>query len=110
MNGSGWWDESDRRFRAALHIEKPRAYRFIQMQFAAMDPYTHMDRLSGRSLLSLRGGADDVVDGAAQELYLEKLAQRDDVKTQSIVYDDLGHFVTTNMMGDAVNWLQTELH
>ena len=82
MNGSGWWDESDRRFRAALHIEKPRAYRFIQMQFAAMDPYTHMDRLSGRSLLSLRGGADDVVDGAAQELYLEKLAQRDDVKTQ----------------------------
>ena len=110
MNGSGWWDESDRRFRAALHIEKPRAYRFIQMQFAAMDPYTHMDRLSGRSLLSLRGGADDVVDGAAQELYLEKLAQCDDVKTQSIVYDDLGHFVTTNMMGDAVNWLQTELH
>ena len=110
MNGSGWWDESERRFRASLHIEKPRAYRFIQMQFAAMDPYTHMDRLSGRSLLSLRGGADDVVDGAAQELYLEKLAQRDDVKTQSIVYDDLGHFVTTNMMGDAVNWLQAELH
>ena len=71
MNGSGWWDESERRFRASLHIEKPRAYRFIQMQFAAMDPYTHMDRLSGRSLLSLRGGADDVVDGAAQELYLE---------------------------------------
>ena len=103
MNGSGWWDESDRRFRAALHIEKPRAYRFMQMQFAAMDPYTHMDRLSGRSLLSLRGGADDVVDGAAQELYLEKLAQ-------SIIYDDLGHFVTTNMMGDAVNWLQAELH
>ena len=57
MNGSGWWEESERRFRSSLHIEKPRSYRFLQMQFAAMDPYQHMDRLSGRSLLSLRGGA-----------------------------------------------------
>lgn len=110
MNGSGWWDESERRFRASLHIEKPRAYRTLKMQLDAMDPYTHMPRLRGRSLLSLRGGSDNVVDGAAQDLYLEKLAQQQpDVKTQSIVYDDLGHFVTTNMMGDAVNWLQVEL-
>ena len=109
MNGSGWWEESERRFRSSLHIEKPRSYRFLQMQFAAMDPYQHMDRLSGRSLLSLRGGADDVVDGAAQELYLEKLATHRDVKTQSIVYDGLGHFVTTNMMGDAASWLNQEL-
>ena len=84
MNGSGWWEESERRFRSSLHIEKPRSYRFLQMQFAAMDPYQHMDRLSGRSLLSLRGGADDVVDGAAQELYLEKLATHRDVKSQSV--------------------------
>ena len=78
--------------------------------FTALGAVSLFREFSGRSLLSLRGGADDVVDGAAQELYLEKLAQRDDVKTQSIVYDDLGHFVTTNMMGDAVNWLQAELH
>lgn len=109
MNGSGWWDESERRFRASLHIEKPRSYRTLKMQLDAMDPYTHMSRLRGRSLLSLRGAVDDVVDGAAQDLYLEKLAQQADVKSQSIVYDDLGHFVTTNMMGDAVAWLQNEL-
>ena len=35
LNGSGWWDESDRRFRAALHIEKPRSYRVLAMQIQA---------------------------------------------------------------------------
>lgn len=109
LNGSGWWDESDRRFRAALHIEKPRSYRVLAMQIQAMDPYAYTHKLAGRSVLALNGGADDVVDNKAQELYMEKLAKDNRIISRYGTYDGLGHFVTTNMMGDAVQWLDEAL-
>ncbi len=110
LNGSGWWDESERRFRAALHIDKPRSYPFLQRQLQAMDPYLHTQRLAGRSVLALNGGADDVVDNHAQDLYMAKLRNTKDVDCKWLTYDGLGHFVTTNMMGDAVDWLDEKVH
>ncbi len=109
MNGSGWWEESDRRFRASLHLEAPRHARVLAMQFAAMDPYGYISRLAGRSILSLNGGADDVVDANAQALYMEQVARNDRIESASQTYDGLGHFVTTNMMGDAIDWLDRHM-
>lgn len=108
MNGSGWWNESDRRFRASLQIDKPKGYRTLTMQMRAMDPYDYLPRLAGRSVLALNGGADDVVDPHAQALYMDKVGQTEGVVGKSITYDGLGHFVTTNMMGDAIQWLDAQ--
>lgn len=110
MNGSGWWDESERRFRADFHLEKPKVSRMIAMQIRSFDPYTHTENLAGRSVLALNGGADTVVNNKAQELYMDKLAQDENVESKFMTYEGLGHFVTTNMMGDAITWLDSHLH
>lgn len=109
MNGSGWWDESDRRFRAAMHLDDFRSGAVLAKQIKAMDPYAYTDRLAGRSVLALSGGDDDVVDHGAQELYMEKLGADSRIRSRFITYDGLRHFVTTNMMGDAIQWLDSEM-
>ncbi|MCH4167020.1 MAG: alpha/beta fold hydrolase [Megasphaera sp.] len=109
INGSGWWDESERRFRASLHIAKPDGYKTLMMQIAAMDPYDYTQRLAGRSVLALNGGADTVVDNAAETMYMEKVLKESKVDSKFITYDETGHFVTTNMMGDAIDWLNHQL-
>lgn len=109
INGSGWWDESERRLRASLHIDKPKCYPVLRGQIAAMDPYEYTYRLQGRSVLALNGGADTVVDNAAETMYMEKLLNESGVDSRFITYDDVGHFVTTNMMGDAIQWLGEKL-
>ena len=67
-----------------------------------------MEALSNKSVLLLNGGADDVVDKTAQALYACKLKTAG-VDVQSVIYDGVGHFVTTNMMGDVVQWLNKRI-
>jgi uncharacterized protein len=105
LNGSGWWDESERRFRAALHIDKPEEFVEVTKKINALDPYTHMDQLRGRSVLALNGGADSTVDSAAQEMYMEKMSGCADINICFQTYPGLCHFVTTNMMDDAIQWI-----
>ncbi len=108
MNGSGWWDESDRRFRAALHMNDFRGSTMLAMQLRAMDPYAYTDRLAGRSVLALNGRDDGVVDHSAQVLYMDKIRADSRIRSRLTMYDGLGHFVTTNMMDEAVQWLDAE--
>lgn len=105
MNGSGWWDESERRFRAALHINKPAGFADMMESIDRLDPYTHTEALQGRSVLALNGGADPTVDNAVQQLYIEKLRRNTDIDSRLTLYPGLGHFVTTQMMGEAVDWI-----
>lgn len=109
LNGSGWWEESERRFRADFKLSELRNKRLVAMQFRTMDPYNQTERLEGRSILALSGGDDRVVNNKAQELYMDKLAADDAIESKFMTYEGLGHFVTTNMMGDAIDWLQTHL-
>lgn len=109
MNGSGWWDESERRFRAAFHLDKPRSAMALGMQIRAFDPYVYTEKLAGRSVLALNGGDDTVVDNKAQEMYMDKLAADENIESKFMTYEGLGHFVTTNMMGEAVAWLDEHM-
>jgi fermentation-respiration switch protein FrsA (DUF1100 family) len=109
MNGSGWWDESDRRFRSSLQIDPFVGLSELQAEIKQWDPYSHMEHLRGRSLLAMNGGADPVVDNMAQTLYMEQLARHNDVSQAFMTYPKLAHFVTTNMMGDAIAWLDEKL-
>ncbi len=109
MNGSGWWDESERRFRSALHLARPDDFTELLEKLHRYDPYTHVEAVAHRSVLALNGGDDPTVDREAQHLFMEKLARQGNVTCRSIVYPGLGHFVTTNMMADAVHWLDEQL-
>ena len=40
---------------------------------------------------------------------MDKLAQDENVESKFVTYEGLGHFVTTNMMGDAIEWLNSHL-
>ena len=108
LNGSGWWNESDRRFRAAWKIDRTPEWQFLLPHIDEADPYNRVEALSNKSVLLLNGGADDVVDKAAQALYACKLKTAG-ADVQSVIYDGLGHFVTTNMMGDVVQWLNERI-
>lgn len=106
LNGSGWWNESERRFRSALHIDIPEGYEALLAEIDRYDPYGHTERLAGKAVLALHGGSDPTVDKEAQLLFVEKL-RRQGLACSLILYEGLGHFVTTNMLGDALSWLET---
>lgn len=108
MNGSGWWNESDRRFRAAWKISWQPFFAEMIGRINRADPYNRPEALRRKSVLLLNGGADDVVDNAAQAMYADRLSS-EHIDAEHIVYDGLGHFVTTNMMGDAVAWLDRHI-
>ena len=108
MNGSGWWNESDRRFRAAWKISWRPFFAEMIGRINRADPYNRPEALRRKSVLLLNGGADDVVDNAAQAMYADRLSS-EHIDAEHIVYDGLGHFVTTNMMGDAVAWLDRHI-
>lgn len=109
MNGSGWWAESDRLFRAGLFLGAMDFLPSIQDTIGELDPYTHIDALKGRSVIALTAGDDDTVHNRAQTLYMEKLKGQADVESQYIIYPGLRHFVTTNMMGDGIAWLNRHM-
>ena len=108
MNGSGWWNESERRFRAAHKLDWQPEYTDMIAAIDRVDPYYKVDSLRKKTVLLLSGSADDVVDGAAQAMYADKLRQHH-IDCEMITYEGLGHFVTTNMMGDAVQWLDKKI-
>lgn len=109
MNGSGWWDESDRRFRAGLPLKPMDFLPDLRQEISRWDPYTHTENLEGRSVLALTAGNDDTVHPMAQSYYMDKLYTLAGVRSRFITYPGLKHFVTTNMMGDAVDWLSDVL-
>ena len=109
MNGSGWWDESERLFRTGLFLGPMDFLPWIQDTIRKLDPYTHADALNGRSLLALTAGDDDTVNNRAQTLYMEELGRHTNVESHYIIYPGLRHFVTTNMMGDGVAWLDSHM-
>ncbi len=106
MNGSGWWDESERRLRAELPLKPMDFLPELQEKIACFDPYTHVNQLSGRSVLALTAGDDDTVNPAAETFYMDRLYQYAGVRSRYITYPGLKHFVTTNMMQDAISWLE----
>lgn len=109
MNGSGWWNEADRRFRAEINLKSMDFLPALQAEITRLDPYTHTDRLFGRAILALTAGNDDTVNPASEAFYMAKLQGLRDVRSAFVTYPGLKHFVTTNMMGDAVHWLQENL-
>lgn len=76
-----------------------------------LDPMNNFEKLVDRPILMLNGGADKVVPIAPQRAFYDKIKKsyRDQSNIEIIKYNALGHFVSTNMMEDAANWLKIHL-
>ena len=79
------------------------------MNFRVTDPYRHMHLLKGRAILSLNGADDKTVNPLSQQGYMQALATHEEVRSLYKTYDGVGHVVTTNMMGDALEWLDKNI-
>ena len=68
-------------------------------------PLYYKERLKGVRLLLLNGESDLSVDPRAQT-HFYSVMKNEGVDVNKITYSGLGHFVTTNMMDEAVSWMR----
>lgn len=73
-----------------------------------LDPIDYLDRIKDRPLLLINGGSDGVVPMESQKGFYEaaRKVYSDKSLINFIVYNRLGHFVTTNMMEDISRWFK----
>lgn len=69
------------------------------------NPLNHLSDIKRCPLLLINGECDISVDPRAQVHFLMLLKAGG--AGEKIEYPGLGHFVTTNMMDDAVAWMET---
>lgn len=105
FNGSGDWLLThlfiQARFGVYMGEERP-LFSFIRDS----SPLSNVGRLISVPLFLTNGDADISIDKRAQIHFAEQVREKDGHVTHTI-YPLLGHFVTTNMMNDAIAWMDT---
>lgn len=103
LNGSFNWNGANEIFKRYLGLEGDTRN--------PLDPMTNQELLVDRPILLLHGGADNVVNIESQRDFYKhmKKSYRDKSLIQLIEYENLGHFVTTNMMDEAATWFKKYL-
>ena len=70
------------------------------------NPLNHLSDIKRCPLLLINGECDTSVDPRAQVHFFDAFKKAGGAG-EKIEYPGLGHFVTTNMMDDAVAWMET---
>lgn len=111
LNGSSYWKNSNYIFKSALGMDLQGETAEEEEYINSMDPMNNLELLKNRPILLLHGAADKVVDiDSDRKFYMEiKNLYSDKTKVQLIEYNNLGHFVTTNMMEDMAIWFKKYL-
>lgn len=80
----------------------------IKQNLSHLDPINNLDKIKDRPLLMINGGSDNIVPMESQKLFYEdaRKSYSDKSIIDLIVYNKLGHFVTTNMMEDTSIWFK----
>ena len=65
----------------------------------------HLDTLKDVTIFMTNGDSDGSIDPRAQAHFYEELVKAGG-KAERVVYPLLGHFVTTNMMDDGLQWME----
>lgn len=103
FNGSGDWLLThlfiQARFGVYMGEAEPR-FSFIRDS----SPLSHAEKLLQLPLFLTNGEADISIDKRAQLHFVQVLEGKKGAVTHT-VYPLLGHFVTTNMMDDAITWM-----
>lgn len=111
LNGSCDWEESNNYFTKNLFKEETEHMREVVRSLDRFDPSKNMEDIKDRPLLLLHGKKDSLVEIEAQDDFY-KMAEgyySDKNKLKYIKYDNLNHFVTTNMMEESIIWFKEHL-
>ncbi len=104
FNGSGDWELThlfiEARFGVVLRRDWP-----LYDRISAASPLHHVEAMKEVPLFMTNGEADTSVDPRAQAHFAALLAEAGG-KGQRVTYPGLGHFVTTNMMDDAICFME----
>ncbi|WP_288297965.1 S9 family peptidase [uncultured Allisonella sp.] len=103
MNGSGDWMESHHFFEQRFHMNLASHWTLCN-QVEENTPLAHTGEMKDIPCLLLSGEADASVAMQAQQHFYNVLHQTN-TRAEYRTYPGLGHFVTINMMDDALQWL-----
>lgn len=112
LNGSCNWNHCNElkatMIGQSLNISIEEELKKTQDKLIHLDPIMHMEGVKDRPLLLINGGADRVVPNEGQKIFYEKARKKYSDKSliDLIIYKDLGHFVTSNMMEDTGKWFK----
>lgn len=104
MNGSGDWLLSHLFMQARFAVDAGPHWPFYE-KIANASPMKHIKELAKMPILLLNGESDITVDSRAQAHFYDTL-RKESNQVYQVTYPRLGHFVTTNMMDQAVEWLE----
>ena len=111
LNGSFNWTKSNEIFKKRLNIEMNEDYKEIENRISKKNPNSMIENLADRPILILHGESDSIVSIAPQREFFEnfkvKYQNAEDIKM--ISYQNLDHFVTTNMLEDMCKWFSMKL-
>jgi pimeloyl-ACP methyl ester carboxylesterase len=73
---------------------------------AAMGVEKAAEKLRGKKVLCLSGGADKMVPYECQKGFLEELKKREEVEVTDVVYEGVGHECTPTMVEELAKWVR----
>lgn len=111
LNGSCAWKNSNEIFKRHIEVEVNEELKEIEDKVNKIDPMNNLWLLKERPILMLHGNSDSVVSIESQRIFykgIKPLYQNKD-KIKLIEYNNLNHFVTTNMMEESIIWFHKYL-
>ena len=106
LNGSCAWENSNRVFKEPFEISMTEDLKELEEKIKKIDPISNLPLLKDRPILMLHGDSDTVVSIESQRVFYEKIKPfyEDKEKIKFVEYNNLNHFVTTNMMEESIAW------
>lgn len=104
FNGSGDWLLTHLFIEARFGVLISRDWPLYD-RVAAASPLAHLAEMKNVPIFMTNGEADPSVDPRAQAHFAEELARAGGCGTR-VTYPGLAHFVTTNMIDDALSWME----
>lgn len=106
FNGSGDWLLTHLFIQARFGVLEPRDWPLYDA-IAAASPLAHLDAVRRVPVFMTNGEADPSIDPRAQAHFADEL-DRAGGRAVRRTYPRLAHFVTTNMLDDAIAWMEAE--
>ena len=110
FNGSCAWEKSNETFIETFKISLEQLnnenFKGLRKKISDIDPMNNLNLLKDRPILMLHGDRDEAVPVQSQRAFYKAIEPiyRDKDKIKYIEYPNLNHFLTTNMMEEAIAW------
>lgn len=108
LNGSFNWKQSNEILKKMIGLEEKDNKSDIEDKINTIDPMANMGHIIDRPILLLHGSHDSLVDIESQRIFYKKIKPlySDKSLIKLIEYNNLNHFVTTNMMEESAIWFK----